>query len=291
MPAAALLAVLLAGQSPAPAGGLGAEAEKVKARRLLELHAGDAAGYAIYRDPARTQKLELRREPVYRWTNPTRVGGQTGDVFVWTDRGRPEVVASIFSHPAEGHQRIVCHELHSLSRAVLVVDRPGPNQWVPRAPGVDLKPIPGATTPAGSAPARLAQLRTLAREFAGRSLSDKGQAWELRLLTRPLYRYESTDPDVLDGAMFALVSSAGTDPEIVLLLEARDDGGGPRWDYGAARCSDMDLWLTHKGQEVWSAIRGGENTFYHDALHRFRFFQDRFIPEIEGVEIPAASRP
>ena len=64
-------------------------------------------------------------------------------------------------------------------------------------------------------------MRSLAREFNGRSLSDQGQAWELRLLPQPLYRYESTDPDVLDGALFTLVSSAGTDPEIILLLEAR----------------------------------------------------------------------
>jgi hypothetical protein len=90
-----------------------AQGARPSADQLLKLHTQDALSYAIYRDPARSQGLDLRREPVYRWTNPTRVGGQTGDVFVWTYKGRPEVVASIFSHPHEpGRQRVMCHELH-----------------------------------------------------------------------------------------------------------------------------------------------------------------------------------
>jgi len=256
------------------------QAAKAKSQRLLELHTNDAAGYSIYRDVKRTQKLELRREPVYRWTNPTRVGGQVGEVFVWTYRGRPEVVGSIFSHPTGDGRRCMCHELHSLSLEVLVVDREAPEQWVPQAAGVELKPLEGASPPAPTAALRLAQMRSLAREFSGKSLSDQGQTWELRLLPQPLYRYESTDPDVLDGALFTLVSSAGTDPEIVLLIEARKSKSGHQWVYGAARFSDMNLYLNHKGKEVWSSIRSDENTFNHDAKHRFRFYQDRFIPEI-----------
>jgi len=253
---------------------------KAKSQRLLELHTNDAASFSIFRDVGRTQKLELRREPVYRWTNPTRVGGQVGEVFVWTYRGRPEVVGSIFSHPSGDGRRVICHELHSLSLAVLVVDRDAPEQWVPQAPGVDLKPLEGAPTPGRTAAQRLAQMRSLAREFTGRSLSDQGQAWELRLLPQPLYRNESTDPDVLDGALFTLVSSAGTDPEIILMLEARKAQSGSEWVYGAARFSDMNLWLKHKREDVWSSIRSDENTFNHDAKHRFRFYQDRIIPEI-----------
>jgi hypothetical protein len=256
------------------------DSANVKSQRLLELHTNDAASFAIYRDVRRTQKLDLRRAPVYRWTNPTRVGGQVGEVFVWTFRGRPEVVGSIFSHPSGDGRRVICHELHSLSLAVLMVDREASEQWVPQAPGVDLKPLDGAPPPALTAAQRLVQMRGLAREFSGRSLSDQGQTWELRLLPQPLYRFESTDSDVLDGALFTLVSSAGTDPEIILLLEARKSQSGSRWVFGSARFSDMNLWLNHKGQEVWSSIRSEENTFYHDAKHRFRFYQDRFIPEI-----------
>jgi hypothetical protein len=254
-------------------------ASKAKSQFLLELHTNDAASYSIYRDVKRSQQLELVREPVYRWTNPTRVGGQVGEVFVWTYGGRPEVVGSIFSHPARAG-RVICHELHSISLAVLIVDRAASEQWAPRAAGVDLKPLEGAPAPARIAAQRLAQMRGLAREFTGKSVSDQGQAWELRLLPQPLYRYVSTDPDVLDGTLFTLVSSAGTDPEIILVLEARKSQPGHQWVFGAARFSDMSLWLNRHGKEVWSSIRSDENTFNHDAKHRFRFYQDRIVPEI-----------
>ena len=293
------LALLLAPAGPpCPARQGGPDPPKdarARGERLLALHADDAASYALYRDAARQQTLDLRREPIYRWTNPTRVGGQEGDVFVWTYKGRPEAVGSIFSHPHhDGKQRVVCHELHSLSEATLVVDRTAASQWVPQAPGVELKPIDGAPSPASTPAQRLVQIRALAREFSGRSLSDQGQKWGLRLLPRPLYRYESTDPGVIDGAVFALISSAGTDPEILLLIEARQRPDGPRWEFAAARFSDMDLWLTHKDHEVWTSIRGGQNTFDHDAKHRFRFYQDRFIPEVVPRIAPspdAAARP
>lgn len=259
-----------------------AQTGRPSAEQLLALHREDATTYTIYRDTALKQKLELRKDPVYRWTNPTRVGGQTGDVFVWTYAGRPEVIASIFSHPSEpGHQRVMCHEFHSLSDAVLTIDRASANRWQPQAAGLDMKPIPGAPAPAATAPARLAQLRAVARDFNGHSLSDQEVRWELRMLPQPLIRYESQELGVTDGALFALVSSAGTDPEIILAIEARATASGPRWEFGAARFSDMSLWLKHKGHDVWSAIRGPENGFNFDAKQRFRFYQDRSITELE----------
>jgi hypothetical protein len=43
-----------------------------RAERLLALHVADAASYSIDRDLARAERLELRREPIDRWSNPTR---------------------------------------------------------------------------------------------------------------------------------------------------------------------------------------------------------------------------
>jgi len=278
---AALL--LLAGSGPSPDPG--AAAPKARADRFLAIDTDDAASYAIYRDADRKKKLELRREPIFRWSNPIAAGGQVGDVFVWTFRGRPEAVATIFSHPHEGGRRTVCHELHSLSGAVLVVDRDSPHRWVPQAPGVELKPIPDAPAPAATAPQRLTQLRALARDFSGRSVDLAGGAWELRILPRPLYRYEGTDPDVIDGALFAAVNSAGTDLEIVLLLEARRRADGPAWMFAGARFSEKDLWLKFKGRDVWESVRGAGEAHYGDARQRSRFSIDRIIPE------PDASKP
>jgi hypothetical protein len=57
------------------------QATRTKRERLLEIYATEAAGYTIYRDASRKDKVELRPEPVYVWTNPVRGGGQDGAVY------------------------------------------------------------------------------------------------------------------------------------------------------------------------------------------------------------------
>jgi hypothetical protein len=52
-------------------------------------------------------------------------------------------------------------------------------------------------------------------------------------LSTPLYRYEKPPGDVLEGAVFAFV--LGTDPELLLVLEARRDEGATVWQYALAR--------------------------------------------------------
>lgn len=246
---------------------------------LRNLHLEEAAKYRIYLDAGRKELLELRREPVYRWTNPTRSGGQEGDVLVWTYRGRPEAVGSIFSHPISGGRRRLCHEFHSLSLSTLVPLRNSPNQWRPRA-GIKLEPIPAAPPPAESARQRLLQMKSLNRQFSANSMDERGERWELRLLPRPLYRYQSTSPEVIDGGLFTYVTSAGTDPEVMVMIEARKTGAGGRWLFAGVRFSDLNLYLRHNGKVVWSSIRGATNTFSHDAQHLFRFYLDKEIPEI-----------
>ena len=92
---------------------------KAKRERLLEVYRGEAAGYTIYRDAGGKEKVELRNDPVYVWTNPVRFG-QDGEVFVWTCRGRAEVIGTIFSSPAIG-PKVITHEFHSLATTVLDV--------------------------------------------------------------------------------------------------------------------------------------------------------------------------
>ena len=135
------------------------------------------------------------------------------------------MVGTFFSYPSTG-PRNLNHELHSLSTSVLDVTRPGEaNTWTPTAAGVELKPVPDAPAPAATPAQRMLQMREMIRGFTASSLDHEAKRWELRLLPKPLYRYESTDPDVLDGAVFAFVTSAGTDPEVILVVEARKASG------------------------------------------------------------------
>jgi hypothetical protein len=65
----------------------------------------------------------------------------------------------------------------------------------------------------------------------------------LRPLATPLYRYP-TRGAVLDGALFAFV--VGTDPELLLLIEAQDD----RWRYAVARMNRDALQVALDEQAV-----------------------------------------
>jgi hypothetical protein len=282
-----LLIVLtsVSGQSPVanhdPAAQQGA---RMRRQRLLEIYATEAAGYTIYRDASRKDRVELRPEPVYVWTNPVRGGGQDGAVYVWTCRGRVEVLGTFFSFPATG-RRHLSHEFHSLSLSVLDVQRQGTHAatWTPVAPGIEIAPIPGAPGPGRSAPERLAQMRTLTYDFSAATKDHQERRWELRLLPQRLYRYESTDPDVVDGALFAFVTSAGTDPEALLVIEARKPShtDGAVWHYAIARFTDQQLWVRHLGKEVFSAPLILYDVPYHDPKHRYRAFTDRDIPPVE----------
>ena len=260
-------------------------AGRSQSQRLLELYTAEAAGYTFFGDASRREKLELRREPVYVWTDRVR-SGSDGAVYVWTERGRAEVIGGFFSFPqnAIGDRsgpRNLCHEFHSLSLSTLDVSRdPRANRWSPRAPGVELTTIAGAPPPARSAPQRLGQMRAIAREFSARTRDHKGRDWELRLLPQPLYRYASTDAEVPDGAVFAFVTSAGTDPEVFLVLEARKPAGSgePAWQYALARFTDLDLRVSHKETVVFTASLIPLGGIDQDGRYRYHVFQDRVIP-------------
>jgi hypothetical protein len=254
-----------------------------KRERLLEIYTRDASEYVIYRDSSHHDKLELRREPVYVWTNPLREKGQDGAVFVWTWRGRAEVIGSIFSFPASG-PRNVYHEFHSLALTVLDVQRPGAHKWnwAPEAPGIELRPIDGAPVPAASPSQRLAQMRTLVRDFTASTKDHTERQWKLRLLPQPLYRYESTDAEVIDGAVFGFVTSAGTDLEAFLVLEARKASSTDRpvWYFAAGRFTDTELWVRHKGSEVFAGPLIPYNLPQQEPKHRYRVYHDRDIPAV-----------
>jgi hypothetical protein len=159
---------------------------------------------------------------------------------------------------------------------VVTRDAGGLNDWKPQA-GLARTELPDAGTPADTPASRLVQLRRLAQEFAGHETDEDGKRWELRLLPAPLYRYPAAKAGVVDGALFALVSTAGTDPEVLLLIEAKESGGRLRWEYACGRFSDRSLYVRRKDKEVWSLVRSPANVHTHDPLHTYRAYPDKVV--------------
>jgi len=163
------------------------------------------------------------------------------------------------------------HEMVSLSLDPLNAEREGRAVWYPAGAGIELKAMPDAATPVESAPFRLSQMRTLAREF--RCLfGPEPNRTEMRLMPQPLYRYESIHTDVLDGAVFAFVRA--TDPDVLLLLEARRMNGSFEWQYGLARQAASELTVFHKGQEVQKFSKCWDRVFRERGDVYFALEQD-----------------
>jgi hypothetical protein len=256
-----------------------AEPDDGLARKMLPIYRKEAAAYSIAVETAPGKELELRKEPIYEWTNPVRSTLQQGVIFLWLRDGRPAALANIYSQPEgspKGHR--IIHELHALDREKLLVSRPSGalNEWKPQA-GLERKELPDAGTPAATAEARLVQMRRLAREFSGYEVDANGKRLDLRLLPSPLYRYPAAGSGMVDGALFALVSTSGTDPEVLLLIEAHEKDNKIRWEYACGRFSDRSLYMQRKDREVWSMVRDENNIFLHDPQHLYRTYADKVV--------------
>jgi hypothetical protein len=214
----------------------------------LEHYRRAAARYAIELDSQPPARLALREEPVLHWANPLRKTGN-GAVFLWLDGGRPAVIASFYTYRVDGTS-VEDHEFESLAITPLTATNDGRVAWAPKAGGISWQPIPGAPAPAATPATRVRQMQTLAREFRAffDGVEDKT---ELRLLSRPLYRYQTEGPEADTGALFAFVQT--TDPEVLLLIESRPNAGTPAWHYGFARMSMVNLRAKHKDKDVWVA--------------------------------------
>ena len=253
------------------------------AKKMLPEYVREVSEYTIAVESAPKAALVLKKEPVFEWSNPVREGVQQGAVFVWLRDGRPAALCSIFSEPEGRHKgRKLIHEFHALDPEKLLVSRPAPqlNDWRPEA-GLARKELPEAPAPAATPGGRLLQMRRLAQEFTGHEIDSEGKRWDLRLLPAPLYRYPEAKSGVVDGAIFTLVSTAGTDPEVLLLIEARQEGGKLRWEYALGRFSDRSLYVQRKDKEVWTSVRSESNTFLHDPEHLYRVYPDKVV-NLEG---------
>ena len=291
--AAVLFSALLHGSSafavPSPAA-------------LQKLHQEEAESYRIYRDEAHTQPLELRAKPVFNWTNVVGEHPQYGHLYVWTLGGRPEAIGTMFStQTTDTRKRKLVHEFHTLSTAKLFPVTPATSayRWEPQK-GIRFDLAEEAPFVAESAGQRLTQMRGVARSFAAETRSPPKKNWQLRLLTTPLLQYQPDSGEVLEGAIFAMVSSAGTDPELLLVIEARHPAGDEkswRWHTAAVRFSDVDIIVQRNGKPLWSSLEDSElhaeiknqYTLIETRDKTYMCYQARIIDELPD-EGPQATR-
>ena len=249
--------------------------DNTRMRQRLERYKEDASSYEFFRSgkpKSPDNKLQLVEKPLISYFNSSTANpGDThqGAYFIWTYRGRPEIISAIWSMGPEVGTHGVRHEFHTLSLEPLAPMSVGNTRarWAP-SDGIELSPIPNASNPSQSNKLRLTQMRSLSRGFIGYTHQPRtnGKPWKMRTATQPIYRYESNELGVLDGALFPIF--ADWDPEIVLVIEARKKSSGEdyEWLYSAIRYNTCPLRLEYKGKEVWRAEQCGfsepSNTYF-----------------------------
>lgn len=221
-----------------------------------------AKSYEIAAQGDSATAFRLLEPPVLRWSQPVR-GGDDGAVYLWLDEGVPAAIGTMFCWPHQDGYRVVVNEFHSLLSGPLEAKRDGAVAWSPDVGGIQWTPFSDTPTPAEGPAQRLIQMRRLAGRFSGDNTADTedGKKWELRLLTNPLYRYDlprsDIERDVVDGALFTLAS--GTDPEVLILVEARRTADSIQWQYALARFSDRPLSVRLDEATIWSVDRARPN--------------------------------
>jgi hypothetical protein len=239
-----VLAAAAAAQEPVSA----ADVQKVWADEAARLSIAEARSYDIRLGGTDGPQLKLAANPALKWSL-TEDATIHGSVVVWMHAGRPGAIASIFKFFTVKDE--FSAELHSLAEEPLLAIKGGHIVWKPAKAGVTFAPLPGAPAPAKSAAARLVQMRGIARDFTGTMTTFEQTTHALRLLAQPLVRYAGDEQRPLDGAVFAFVRA--TDPDVLLLLEARADGAGDaRWRYALARMHCGALAMSYQQREVWN---------------------------------------
>jgi hypothetical protein len=200
-------------------------------------------------------KVKRIEKPLLFYGDSTRENDR-GSVWAWGEQGRPLVLLELFQNVNDRARWVytICNTSGKKVRA----RRGGTLWWQENDSASELKEIPSAPPPAAEVLPRQRQLKQLAQKFTGHEFWDPNNSrYELRRLERALYTYRDEAGGVLEGGLFTLAN--GTNPEIMLFIEARVDPKGnakAAWQYTVGRLSHAELHLEYDGKEVFNSPRG-----------------------------------
>ena len=181
-------------------------------------------------EEGQTRQVPLMESPILRFNDPAREF-HDATLWAWGDKGRPVCLLAVEQYGQTMFESI------SLADGTLTADA-DQLKWRPKAAGIELKLFPDAPPPAKTAPRRMAQMKELLGKLSAYEVGKTGSRYELRLMTRPLHRYDDLENGLEDGAIFAF--AYGTNPELLAVIEARGKEGEVKWQVGFARCGTAE---------------------------------------------------
>lgn len=241
------------------------------------LNEADAYTVSVKHEDQWTE-LELE-EPLLHYYDPlTNV--PEAYFLVWTRQQRPEACATFWVHRLPNGLREL-HEFQSLSEHAIRARRGETDVWRPDGAGVEWQMSTDAPVPATVAGLRLAQMRQQARRFSAATRDGTGRR-ELRLLPQPAFRYACPEEQVLDGALF--IFAKGTNPELLLLVEAREETNGAVWHYTTARMTIRQIEILFDDEALETKPGLGGRIPYNDPQQPYFEFRRPLQPPVEAPQ-------
>lgn len=221
--------------------------DQVPSRQTLETMQRHVSSLqAVIRAPQDVETpLKLVPTPVLRYSDP---GGITTDasIWIWGHGGRPPIVAGIFFLTQEEREPKWSCELLSLADGVVSVRSAAGWSWMPESGG--LKWLRVGKDDAENDRQRLRQMKAVAGQYEVTTF-ERELRTQLRLMVQPLHRYMDKNAGINDGAIFSY--AAGTNPEALLLVESRENGGESAWYVAFARFGANRIEAKTGDTKVW----------------------------------------
>jgi hypothetical protein len=210
-------------------------------------------GLELRRADSDAKLLALIERPLLTYGDSAR-SNEDGTLWAWGESGRPAAFLELYRGAGANKARWT-HAVTLTSTQHVAMKVSGPTRWQPEKTQIEPVAIPDAPIPGDSQAIRLRQLKDLARRFTAHEFWDPDNSrFELRLLVQPVHRYQDAAANLQDGAAFVLAH--GTNPEVILLIEAL--GKSPaesRWHYALARLGSAELHVELDGKDVWNRER------------------------------------
>jgi hypothetical protein len=210
----------------------------------------------LVRHGAEPVVAELVPEPILNWDDLAR-GHHHGTLWVWGERGRPAAIIEMYTLSfSRRMDRWPGTVVHSLSAEPLTAE--GRRwDWSPEKPGFTPEKLKDVAAPGATRAARQREMRALAKRYSSNETLFGDRA-ELRLLTTPVRLYDAADDGLLDGGLFVFVHG-GTNPEVVLILEAMSGAKENFWQFGLVRLTHAQAQVKFDEREVWNVESYGES--------------------------------
>jgi hypothetical protein len=229
-----------------------AQARKERYTNWMRMYAEGTKISLPQKDEDEEQFAELVPHPVFRYSDEERAIPDA-TLWVWTRDARPVAFQKVEGNNHGGGQAwTICFA--SLSEGLINVRWPGGREYAARKPGVTFQPLPRAVAPGATARTRIAQLKTLKERFSGRlNVNGDGTGGaETRTMAKPIFEYLDPESKLPLGAIFGM-SSTGTNPDLLILIEARADSDGKlRWEYAHARMTSNSVRVRLDNEEIWA---------------------------------------